>query len=150
MATLTVTITEAITSGPPTASTTNSFDVSGINQFMERQVSCPDSATTTIAIFADAINSTAGSIDVDDTRYLRVTNLETSGNLTLGIVGDADTYQVNLMPGQSHIICNTALFFNAEGSDVAPEMANLQDIENLQINNATGSASKVELFVAGV
>ena len=54
------------------------------------------------------------------------------------------------MPGQSHIICNTALFFNAEGSDVAPEMANLQDIENLQINNATGSASKVELFVAGV
>ena len=151
MATLTVTITESLpdyNGASNDLSTTNALAISGITQHHHRIVTCPNSATTTIAVFNSAVSGAAGAIDTEDTRYVRVTNIS-DANLTLAVVGTSDNYQVNLKAGHSHFLSATAAFLLGE-ADTTPAFGTLEDVASLQVRNVSGAVKQVEILVAGV
>jgi|21_taG_2_1085346.scaffolds.fasta_scaffold27052_4 hypothetical protein len=149
MADLTVTITEAVTLEGEAQGATNTLTVADITQTMKRIVKCTNSATTTIATFAAAVSTSVGAIDVGDAKYVRVTNLDGSNSVKLGVVGTSDNYQVNLMPKTSHVLPSTAAVLLGE-ADTTPAYGTLEDLASLEIRNVAGAVVAVELFVASV
>ena len=147
MADLTVTITESVSLEGETRGSTNTLTVGSILHTMERIVTCTASQTTTIASFAASVHTSVHALDVDDTKYIRVTNLDSTNALELAVVGAATLYQVTLRAGESHILgCPDDLML-AEG-DTTPSFGTMADIASIQVNPG-GNAIKVELFVAG-
>ena len=81
MADLVTTISEVVTLNGSLRGSSNSVTTTGIVDVMERIVTCTQSVTTTIAVFAALPSTSPGAIDVDRTRYIRVTNLDTTNNI---------------------------------------------------------------------
>lgn len=146
--TLTVTVTEEISLNGSAQGATNSHTISSINEISKRIVTCPASNTTTIATFASAVNTSAGAIDVEDARYIRVTNLDDTNPITLAVVGAATLYQVSIEKGYSHIICTPDGCMLAE-ADTSPSFGTKADITSLQVNPGANSVD-VEIFIASI
>ena len=146
--TLTVTVTEEISLNGSAQGATNSHTISSINEISKRIVTCPASNTTTIATFASAVNTSAGAIDVEDARYIRVTNLDDTNPITLAVVGAATLYQVSIEKGYSHIICTPDGCMLAE-ADTSPSFGTKADIASLQVNPGSNSVD-VEIFIASI
>ena len=147
-ATMSVTITESISLNGSNQGGTNTFSVADIDEVSKRIVTCPASNTTTIATFASAVNSSAGAIDVEDCRYIRVTNLDDTNPITLAGVGAATLYQVSIERGYSHVICTPDVCMLAE-ADTSPSFGTKADISSLQVNPG-GNTVDVEIFIASV
>ena len=146
MADLTVTITESVPLQGETRGSTNALTIGSIEHTMERIVTCTASQTTTIATFNSAVHGAANAMDLEDTKYIRVTNLDSSNALELAVIGGT-LYQVLLRAGESHILgCPDDLML-AEG-DTSPSFGTMADVNTIQVNPG-GNAIKVELFVAG-
>ena len=143
MANLVVTITEAVTLEGEAQGATNELTVADITQTMKRIIKCTNGETTTIATFAAAVHTSVGAI------YVRITNLDASNTVTLGVVGTSDNYQINLMPKTSHILPSTAAVLLGE-EDAEPAFGTLENLASLQIDNASGAVVAVELFIASV
>ena len=79
MATLTSTITETVTLNGKERGSEISLDIASVTQVMHRIVTCPTGQDTTVATFASVADDSAvsGSLDVEDVKYIRVTNLDT-------------------------------------------------------------------------
>ena len=75
---MTVKITENLTLNGSQQGSTNTLTLTGINDSFRRIVSCPASNTTTIASFNSNVYGAAGAIDVENARYIRVTNLDST------------------------------------------------------------------------
>ena len=90
MATLSVTHTESITLNGQEFGGTNSFSVTGINDVYKRIVTCPSGSDTTIAIFDSTEAIADGSIDIQEAKYVRVTNLDSTNSVNLSIQLDSD------------------------------------------------------------
>jgi len=148
MATLTTTITESLTLNGSQQGGSNTMTVTGINESFKRIVTCPASNTTTIATFNSNVHGAAGAVDVEDARYIRVTNLDSSNPITLAVVGAATLYQVSIERGYSHVICTPDGCMLAE-ADTSPSFGTKADIASLQVNPG-GNAVDVEIFIAGV
>jgi hypothetical protein len=149
MANLVVTITEAVTLEGEAQGATNELTVADITQTMKRIIKCTNGETTTIATFAAAVHTSVGAIDVGDAKYVRITNLDASNTVTLGVVGTSDNYQINLMPKTSHILPSTAAVLLGE-EDAEPAFGTLENLASLQISNAAAAVVAVELFIASV
>ena len=146
MADLTVTITESVSLQWETRGSTNALTIVSIEHTMERIVTCTASQTTTIATFNSTVHGAANAMDLEDTKYIRVTNLDSSNALELAVIGGT-LYQVLLRAGESHILgCPDDLML-AEG-DTSPSFGTMADVNTIQVNPG-GNAIKVELFVAG-
>ena len=146
MADLTVTITESVSLQGETRGSTNALTIGSIEHTMERIVTCTASQTTTIATFNSTVHGAANAMDLEDTKYIRVTNLDSSNALELAVIGGT-LYQVLLRAGESHILgCPDDLML-AEG-DTSPSFGTMADVTSLQVNPGC-NAIKVELFVAG-
>ena len=146
MADLTVTITESVSLQGETRGSTNALTIGSIEHTMERIVTCTASQTTTIATFNSTVHGAANAMDLEDTKYIRVTNLDSSNALELAVIGGT-LYQVLLRAGESHILgCPDDLML-AEG-DTSPSFGTMADVNTIQVNPG-GNAIKVELFVAG-
>ena len=72
MADLTTTVTESVVLNGALRGNTNSVTTTGINNVFERIVTCAHSQTTTVAVFATTPHTSAGAIDVENVRYIRV------------------------------------------------------------------------------
>ena len=105
---LTTTITESVTLNGALRGNSNSVTTTGINNVFERIVTCIHSQTTTVAVFDTAPYTSAGAIDVENVRYVRVTNLDPSIALVLAVVTTGTNYQVRLTAGTSHILSRGA------------------------------------------
>ena len=146
MADLTVTITESVSLQGETRGSTIARTIGSIEHTMERIVTCTASQTTTIATFNSAVHGAANAMDLEDTKYIRVTNLDSSNALELAVIGGT-LYQVLLRAGESHILgCPDDLMLAEEDSN--PSFGTMADVTSLQVNPG-GNAIKVELFVAG-
>ena len=146
MADLTVTITESVSLQGETRGSTNALTIGSIEHTMERIVTCTASQTTTIATFNSAVHGAANAMDLEDTKYIRVTNLDSSNALELAVIGGT-LYQVLLRAGESHILgCPDDLMLAEEDSN--PSFGTMADVTSLQVNPGC-NAIKVELFVAG-
>ncbi len=148
MADLTTSLTESVTLNGAVRGTTNTVTTTGINDVFERIVTCAHSQTTTIATFAASPHTSAVAIDVDRTKYVRVTNLDENAEIELAIVTTASNYQVTITPGNSHILSQGAAIALGE-ADVSPSFGTMEDLASLQVRPVGASYNpRVEVFVA--
>ena len=147
MATLTTTITESVTLNGALRGSTNSVTTEGINDAFERIVTCAHSQTTTIATFAAAPYTSAGAIDLDQVRYIRVTNLDLEAQVELAVVTTASNYQVRLTAGASHILARANESALAE-EDTTPSFGTMENLASIQIRPIGATLNpRIEIFV---
>ena len=144
-ATLTVTVTESISLNGKDQGATNSFTVASINEIYKHIVTATTTATTFLKFGSAA---SAGTLIRSDVSYLRLTNLDDTNFVTVGLSDDsADTAYFKLEKKQSIII---------GGSDVGPEVEVKTDaaafsafasVDSLILDADTASCD-VEIFAA--
>ena len=145
-ATLTVTHTEAISLNGYDQGAKNTLTIDSIANVMKRIVSCTASQATTIATFAASVHTSVHALDVDDVKYIRITNVDDTNALELAVVGAATLYQVELAAGESHILGNPDNIMLSE-ADTSPSFGTMADIASLQVNPG-GNEIDVEVFIA--
>ena len=151
MATLTTTVIEQLTLNGTQRGSTNVISTDGINDVTERVVSCTQGQLTTIGVFGTSNQSSAGAIDVENTKYIRVTNLSTTDTIYLGISCVTNICpQVSIRPGGSFIIFagEDALATAIDGETSVPTFNAFKDISTLIVKPAASTDCQVELFVA--
>ena len=149
MADLTVTITESVTLNSSNRGSTNALTVTGINDVFERIVTCPHSATTTVATFAANVYDSAGAIDKENVKYIRVTNLSVDTDIELGVGGTASNYTTLVPFGNSHILPRAEDVMIAE-ADAVPSYGALADLAKLEVRPVGSTNVNIELFVATI
>ena len=147
-ATMTVTITESVSLNGSQQGATNTLSISNVDEIFKRIVTCPASNTTTILSFNADVHGAAGAVDLQDCKYIRVTNKDDTNALELAVVGAATLYQVELAAGESHILGNPEALMLAE-ADTSPSFGTMANLGSIQVNPG-GNAIDVELFVASV
>jgi len=149
MANLTVTLTESIVINGAQRGSTNNLTVADITDTFERVVTCPHSNTTTIATFNSNVYGSAGALDLENCKYIRITNLSTSAVMDLAIVTENTNYQVVMTAGTSHLLCQADTAAIAE-ADTTPNFPTLEDITSIQVRPRSTDDVDVEIFVASV
>lgn len=157
MATLTSTITESITLNGAERGSSNVVSISSVTQVFHRIVTCPASQDTTLATFDAAVDDaagTAGALDVNDVKYIRVTNLDDTNPINLSLQIDAD--EDNSAADESATIlvgAGKTFVMGAAADAVAVSDANativttLHHLESLLVDPGTNSVT-VEVFIA--
>ena len=144
--TMTVSISESITLNGKNQGGTQTFNISGISDIFQRIVSCTASQTTIIASFNADVHGAAGAIDIENSKYIRITNLDDTHAVELAIVGAATLYQVKLAAGESHILGSANDLMLAE-ADASPSFGTMADIASIQVN-PDSNAVDVQVFIA--
>ena len=145
MADLVTQITESVVLNGAARGSTNSMTTTGIGDVLERIVTSFASTTTVIAAFAAQPHTSASAIDVDRTRYIRVTNLDEVTTVTLSIQGTT-TFSVVLKPLDSFIL-NGAEAVMSGSATTAPNIS-LVDVKSIMVVNADATLNaRIELFV---
>ena len=143
---LEVTIQETLTLGGASFGGTKTLTITGINEAYKRIVKCVNSQTTTIATFNGNAFASDNAIDVEDAKYMRITNLDDTNSVELAIVGAATLYQVTLKAGESHILGSPDDLMLAE-ADTTPSFGTMADVASIKVNPA-GNDVDVEIFIA--
>mgnify|MGYP003147637428 CR=1 FL=1 len=150
MADLTTTVTESVVLNGALRGNSNTVTTTGINNVFERIVTCAHSVETTVARFAAAPNTSPVAIDVNNVRYVRVTNLDADAALLLAVVMTDTNYQVRLPAGTSHILPRAEAEAIGE-EDNSPAFTSQQDLISLIVKpEGTVYNPQVAVFVAGV
>jgi hypothetical protein len=145
MADLVTTISETVTLNGSLRGSTNSVTTTGINDVFERIVTCTASAVTTVAVFDTLPSTSPGAIDVDRTKYVRVTNLETAVDIELAVVTTTSSYTVTIRAGGSHVLYSGDVI--ALGEVGAPTFGTMLNLASLQVQPTTAVTARVEVFV---
>ena len=146
MATLTTTLSESVTLNGSTRGSTNIVNTTDVVDVFERILTCSHSQTTTIAVFGSTPHASAGALDVENCKYLRITNLSTTEDIKVALITTNTNYQITLRSGTSHIL------FQAENgaigeTDTSPAYGTLEDITSVQVRPAASTDAQVEIFV---
>jgi hypothetical protein len=150
MADLTTTVTESVVLNGALRGNTNTVTTTGINNVFERIVTCINSQTTTVAVFDTAPFTSAGAIDVQNARYIRITNLDADAWIEVAVVTTASNYQVLLTPGNSHILAQGEAVALAE-EDTSPSFGTLENLTSIQVRPVGVSFDpQVSVFVAAI
>ena len=157
MADLTVTLTESVTlNGVDQGATTSLTVASGVETF-KRIVSCP--TDTTIATFRSTVSDGSlsdGALDVEDVRYIRVTNLDSTNPVNLSLQVDAgeddsaaDESATILLEAGKSFIMGTPSDGVAVSDANATIVTTLHNLESILIDPLTNEVA-VEIFIASV
>ena len=146
MATLKVKIQEDIILSNQDYGSKRTLEIASIDEVMKRIVTCAASQTTTIAVFNSNAYGAAGAVDIEDSKYIRITNLDSSNAVELAVVGAATLYQVKLGAGESHVLGSADDLMLSE-ADTSPSFGTMADLGSIQVNPG-GNAVSVELFIA--
>jgi hypothetical protein len=150
MATLTTTVIESVTLNGALRGNTNSVVTTEINNVFERIVTCINSQVTTVAVFDTAPFTSPGAIDVQNARYIRITNLDEAAWIEVAVVTTASNYQVLLTPGNSHILAQGEAVALAE-EDTSPSFGTLENLTSIQVKPVGVSFDpQVAVFVAAL
>ncbi len=155
MANLTVTITESVTLNGSVRGSTNQLTITGIEHVMERIVTIPASADTTVLLNKSGVNTSDGAIDIQDTKYIRITNLDSTNSVTLSLQVDVDnddsaadeSCSILLEAGKTFMLGTPHECVNVNDSSASIQQS-LKDLESILVDSAANSV-KLELFVAG-
>ena len=147
MADLTTTLTESVTLNGAIRGTTNTITTTGIVDVYERILTCTHSQTTTIATFASTPHASAGALDVENAKYIRITNLSTDQDMLLAIVTTNTNYQVTVRAGASHVLFQGENIAIGE-TDTSPAFGTLEDVTSVQARPSATTDVQVEMFVA--
>ena len=147
---LTTTVTESVVLNGALRGNTNTVTTTGINNVFERIVTCINSQVTTVAVFDTAPFTSAGAIDVQNARYIRITNLDADAWIEVAVVTTASNYQVLLTPGNSHILAQGEAVALAE-EDTSPSFGTLENLTSIQVKPVGVSFDpQVSVFVAAI
>ena len=155
MATLTSTITESITLNGQDRGSTNTLSVASVTQIYHRIVTCPANNDTTVATFQTAAHTSDVAIDLEDVKYVRVTNLDSANELVLSLQTSNDedgapdgSTSILIEAGRSFIMGATHEGI-ANDDDAATIITDavLHDLESLLVD-PKGNAISVEIFIA--
>ena len=147
MADLTTTITENVVLNGSVRGSTNTLTTTGIVDVFERILTCTHSQTTTVAVFNSTPHGADGALDVENCKYLRLTNLSTDQDMKVAFVTSATNYQVTVRAGGSHIL------YQAEEAligvrDVTPAFPTLEDLVTVEVRPSATTDVQVEVFAA--
>ena len=148
MATLKVKIQEDIILDNQDYGSKRTFEVASINEIYKRIVTVPAGSDTTIANFASAVSSEASAFDVNDVRYIRLTNLDSSNSVNVALIGASDNAQFVLEAGKS-LMFGTPDDFMLGETDTSPAFSSFEDLTKILIDSSSNSVS-LELFIASV
>ena len=158
MATLTVSVKEAITLNNIDYGSERSLDISSVNEVVKRVVTASTtecgligflSALSSVGVTANKVGYIAGMFDDGDVRYIRITNLDSSNHIMITFRDEDDTeYRMKVDAGHSFIypgdnsggVKDT---MHAAGSAITVSLNDLVDITAL----ADTAACDVEVFV---
>ena len=143
--TLTVDLTESIILNGKDQGATNKFTISSINEIYKHIVTATTTATTFLKFGTAA---SAGTLIRADVSYLRITNLDDTNFVTVGLSDDsADTAYFKLEKKQSIIIGGTDEGPQIEVKTDAAAFAAWASVDSLILDADTASCD-VEIFVA--
>lgn len=145
MADLVTTISETVTLNGSLRGSVNSVTTTGINDVFERIVTCTASVVTTVAVFDTLPSTSAGAIDVDRTKYVRISNLETAVDIELAVQTTTSSYTVTVRAGGSHVLYSGDVI--ALGEVGAPTFGTMLNLASLQVQPTTAVTARVEVFV---
>ena len=154
MANLRVTHTEDITLNGQQFGNTNIYSITGINNIYKRIITCPANVDTTILRTGVTVDVTDSSMDVQNIKYIRVTNLDSSNSVNLNLQIDVtesgsgasavnETATILLAAGESFVMGtshDSIAVYDADGS----VQTTLHDLESILIDP---SANEVQLEV---
>ena len=146
MADLVTTITETVTLNNSLRGSSNTITTSGIVDVFERILTCTHSQTTTVAVFNSTPYGADGALDVENCKYLRVTNLSTTEDMKLALVTANTNYQVTVRAGGSHILFQAEEALIGE-EDATPAFPTLEDIVTVEVRPSATTDVQVEVFV---
>jgi len=106
-ATLTLTVTEAITLNSKDEGQSHSHTISSIADVYRRTMTATTSTDTTIATFSSLFG--VGQFVAADMRYLRITNLDDANFLTLTLYNGADSFFYKVAAGDSFVLMNNEM-----------------------------------------
>jgi|TARA_Y100001963_G_C6753674_1_gene435564 hypothetical protein len=156
-ATLKVTVEEEISLNGVRQDCKNVVRISDINEIYKRIITCPANSETTLAHFHSSVaDGTLAPLDIDDVKYIRVTNLDSSVSATLSLQSDVgeddsaadESASLLLESGKSFMMGSPNDGIGISDAD-ANLVTDLVDLESLVV--FTGSdAVDVEIFIASV
>ena len=145
MADLTTTITETVTLNGSLRGSSNVLTTTGIVDVFERILTCTHSQTTTVVVFNSTPHGAAGALDVENCKYLRVTNLSTDQDMELALVTTNTNYQVTVRAGGSHILFQAEEALIGE-EDASPAFPTLEDLVTVEVRPSASTDVQVEVF----
>tara|TARA_Y100001963_G_scaffold35311_1_gene49239 strand:- start:7068 stop:7547 length:480 start_codon:yes stop_codon:yes gene_type:complete len=152
-ATLSVTHTESISLNDREQGGTKTYTIASIADVYKRTVTCPAGSDTTVATFQTLTSTSDNAIDLELTKYIRVTNLDASNsvNLSLQIAGaeggTANMSATILLSAGETFTMGTPHDGIGIDDDAAGIVTSLNDLESILIDPGANSVA-VEVFVA--
>jgi hypothetical protein len=142
-ATLTVQIKEEITINGTAYDTTVSKSITGVGNIFKRIFTIPASSSVTLATFISTV--TDNQFDVEDVKYIRVTNLDDTDALILTKAFNS-TSSATELKAQSSVVYFTP---NGNGATSKAAITTTDDIETLFVHNSHGgNALDLEIIIA--
>jgi hypothetical protein len=147
-ATMTVTVTEAITLNSKDYGSTQSFTAANIANVSKRMVTV---TTTEAAVLSFAAAAAAGTHVIANVQYLRFTNLDDTNHIVLTFVNENDDeFAVKLDKGRSFILATDVAGGGADMLDAIDGTGlslSLGDLKSITADADTASCD-MEIFVA--
>lgn len=147
MAELTTTITENVILNGSIRGSSNVLTTTDIVDVFERILTLAHSNTTTIVTFGSTPHSSAGALDVENAKYVRITNLSTTDDMILAFVTSGTNYQVTVRAGGSHILYQAEDAVLGE-ADATPAFSGLADVVTIQARPSATTDVQCEIFIA--
>ena len=156
MANLTVTHTEDITLNGQQFGGTNVFSITGINNILKRIITVAASNDSTIASFHSDQQAADATLDVENIRYVRITNLDGSNSVNLNFQLDAgeddsgadESSSLLLAAGQSYVMGNVDDSMSVDDDAATPDLT-LHPLESIIVDSGS-NAVQLELVIASV
>ena len=149
-ATLTVTLTEAVSLNGYDQGSKNTLTIASVNEVNKRIVTVP---TSEIEVVAISTANASGTFIESDVRYIRITNLDDTNHVTLTLKNENDDeFAVKLDKGQSYIYngdLSGGVVDTMDGIDGTGLTLSLGDLVNITALADT-AACDLEIFVATV
>ena len=155
MATLTVSISEKLELNGKNVGGEQLFSVGSITQAYQRIVTCPANNDTTVATFQTAVHTADNAIDLEDAKYIRVTNIDETNELVLSLQisnnenGTADgSTSLLLAAGQSFVMGVPHEGVACDSTTATPITDTaMHDLESIIVDPKTNDVI-VEVFIA--
>ena len=154
MANLVVNISEEVTLNGKVRGSENSLEISSVTQVLHRIVTCPANQDTTVANFHAATNTSDNALDVEDAKYIRVTNLDASNSINLSLQIDSAEDDSAAAESATILVAGGRSFIMGTPSDgIAVSDANativttLHNLESILVDPGSNAIS-VEVFIA--
>lgn len=156
MADLTVTIKEDITVNGHQYGGTKMYTVSSIVDVYKRILTVPSGVDTTLASFKATVGSSDSAMDIQNVKYIRVTNLDSSNTVNLSLQIDTDkddsaaddSATILLEAGKSFIL-GTPHDSVAVNSAAATVITALTDLESILVDSSS-HAVRMEILIASI